>query len=382
MNLYLIAGETSGDARGAELMRALGELAGARGETVRYYGAGGPQMRALAPAIEDWSGEAVVGLWDVLKKYGYFLRQFKAMRREIAERKPDAVVLIDYPGFNLRMAQALEKAGKREGSGPRVVYYISPQVWAWNRGRIPKMARTLDLMLCIFPFEKALYEESGLKTVFVGHPMLDSLAAVRNPERFSRDETLVGLFPGSRAKEVQRIFPVQLQAAWEMRRSCPGLRFEAAAASEVLAETMRAMASRFCDEGLPIEVTVGASHRLMQQAAVGMVASGTATVESAFFEMPFVIVYRVAPLTWSVGRRLVRVPHLGMVNILAGKEIVAEFLQNEADPVLIADEMLSLINAPEKRREQVGQLRQVIAGLGAGGAARRAAEAILAELGS
>jgi len=369
MKLYWIAGEASGDARGAEVMKSLNALAVERGIAVEHRGAGGPQMRGLAPAIEDWSGEAVVGLWDVLKKYGYFRRQFDRMLAEIAECRPDAVILIDYPGFNLRIAKEL----KRRHPALTLIYYISPQVWAWNRGRIPKMAKMLDLMLCIFPFEKELYEESGLKTEFVGHPMLDSLAAKKCG--LARDETLVGLFPGSRGKEVQRIFPVMLEAAAEIRKARPDLRFEAAAASEKLAGVMREMAA-----GYGVEVVLGKSHELMQRAGAGMVASGTATVEAAYFELPFVIVYCVAPLTWQVGKRLVRVPFLGMVNILAGKEIVREFLQEAARPVAIADEVLALVNGREARENQVQELRAVIAGLGEGGASVRAAEAIWDQL--
>ncbi len=376
MKLYLIAGEASGDARGAEVMRGLGVLAAARGEALEFYGAGGPQMQAIAPTIADWSGEAVVGLWDVLKKYGYFKRQFNAMLREIATQKPDAVVLIDYPGFNLRMAKAL----KRRNPALCVIYYISPQVWAWHRRRIPEMARTLDLMLCIFPFEKALYEKSGLETVFVGHPMLDTLAAKK--EAHPREEKLVGLFPGSRSKEVALIFPIMLEAAREMRRARPDLRFEAAAASESLATVMREMSMEFNNGACKATVTVdvGKSHELMQRATVGMVASGTATLESAYFAMPFVILYRVASLTWEVGKRLIRVPFLGMVNILAGRGVVSEFLQDAADPVAVADELLSLLNHEEKRAAQQGELRRVIAELGERGASIRAAEAIFAKV--
>jgi lipid-A-disaccharide synthase len=355
-------------------MKSLLARAEACGQTVEFFGAGGPQMQALAPAIQDWSGEAVVGLWDVLKKYGYFKRQFDAMLGEIAERKPDAVIFIDYPGFNLRMAKALRK----HPNSPRLIYYISPQVWAWNRRRIPQMARTLDLMLCIFPFEKALYEESGLPTVFVGHPLLDTLAAKKNADAFPREEGLVGLFPGSRSREVSKIFPVMAAAAREMQRTHPALRFEAAAASAPLAEVMRALAT---EAGVEIAIHVGGSHELMQRATVGMVASGTATVESAYFEMPFVILYRVAPLTWEVGKRLVRVPFLGMVNILAGRSIVPEFLQGAAQPVPVAKEVLSMIDNPAKRATQAGELRSVITGLGRGGASERAAEAIWSALG-
>lgn len=366
MKLYLIAGEASGDARAAELMRSLNALVPKK---IEYYGAGGPEMKALAPAIEDWSGEAVVGIWDVLKKYSYFRAKFDAMLREIDILQPAAMIFIDYPGFNLRMAKAI----KRRDPAARLIYYISPQVWAWNRRRIPQMARMLDLMLCIFPFEKELYEKSGLKTTFVGHPLLDSLASEKH--RQPREETLVGLFPGSRKKEVLRIFPMMLETARKMHQARPELRFEAAAASEVLAATMRVMAA-----GTDITVRLGGAHELMQRSAVGMVTSGTATLEATFFELPFVLIYRVAPMTWIIGKWLVRVPFLGISNILAGREIVREFLQSDAKPDLVADELLSLLNDPAKRESQQAEFRQVIAGLGQGGASVRAAEAIMAEL--
>lgn len=366
MKLYLIAGEASGDARAAELMRSLSALSPLK---IEYYGAGGPEMKALAPAVDDWSGEAVLGIWDVLKKYPYFRAKLGAMLREIDALAPAAVIFIDYPGFNLRLARAI----KQRDPAARLIYYVSPQVWAWNRRRIPQMARMLDLMLCIFPFEKELYEKSGLNTTFVGHPLLDSLVSAKH--RQPRDETLVGLFPGSRKKEVLRIFPMMLETARIMRASRPELRFEAAAASEVLAATMRVMAA-----GTDITVRLGGAHELMNRAAAGMVTSGTATLEATFFELPFVLVYKVAPLTWILGKWLVKVPFLGISNILAGREIVREFLQSDARPRLVADELLSLLNDSDKREAQQAEFRRVIEGLGQGGAAVRAAEAILAEL--
>ena len=369
MKLYLIAGEASGDTRAAEVMRSLSALAAERGESVEFHGAGGPEMRALAPAIQDWSEEAVVGLWDVLKKYPYFRRKFAAMLREIEALQPDAVLFIDYPGFNLRMAGAL----RHRGTSAKLIYYVSPQVWAWNRRRIPQMAHTLDLMLCIFPFEKALYEKSGLKTVFVGHPLLDSLADKKGEP--PREENLVGLLPGSRKKEIARIFPVMLQTAHAMQQARPDLRFEAAAATETLAATMRIMAM-----GSPVTVRLGGAHALMNRATVGMVASGTATLEATFFEMPMVLVYRVAAFTWVIGKRLVRVPFLGIANILAGREIIPEFLQDAAEPSRLAAALLGMLGNPEQRATQTAAYREVIAGLGNGGAANRAAHAIWAEL--
>ncbi|XHR26986.1 MAG: lipid-A-disaccharide synthase [Chthoniobacteraceae bacterium] len=370
MKLYLIAGEASGDARAAEVMKGLSALASEKGVAVEYLGAGGPKMQALAPGIEDWSGEAVLGIWDVIKKYPYFRRKLAQMLAEIDARKPDAVLFIDYPGFNLRMAKAIRK----RNPAVKLFYYVSPQVWAWNRRRIPEMARNLDLMLCLFPFEKALYEQSGLKTVFVGHPLLDALAADKGRE--PREENLLGLFPGSRKKEVTRIFPIMLQTLEPLRRARPELRFEAAAASEPLAVMMREMAG-----DAEVQITVATAHSLMNRATVGVVTSGTATLEATYFELPFVLVYSVAAFTWIIGKWLVRVPFLGISNILAGREIVREFLQHDARPAAIADELLSFLNLPEKRAAQQAEFREVVRGLGSGGAAHRAADAIWAALG-
>jgi len=371
MKLYLVAGEASGDARGAELIRALTE----RDASLQFFGAGGREMRALGgDHFTDWADEAVVGLWDVLKKYGYFRAQFHRMLADIARVQPHALVLIDYPGFNLRLARAV----KRAMPAVRIIDYISPQVWAWNRGRIPKMARYLDLMLCIFPFELPLYAGSGLPAVLVGHPLLDSLAAVRTPG--PRDPALVGLFPGSREKEVRKIFPVMVQAAQRMKAARPDLRFEAAAASQQLADRMLATTRQFGESEDAFRVTVHTSHELMQRAAAGIVCSGTATLEAAYFGLPLCIVYKVAALTWIVGKQLVKVPFLGMPNVLAGREIAREFLQGAATPAALAEETLRLLRDTPAREQLQRELAAVITQLGDHGAADRAAEAILRQL--
>jgi len=371
MKLYLVAGEASGDARGAELIRSLR----AQREGIEVLGFGGPQMAALAApdAVHDWIGRAaVIGIIDVVKNYGYFSRQFAIALKEIAREQPDAVVLIDYPGFNLRLAAALKKAGSRA----KVIDYISPQVWAWNRGRIPGMARKLDLMICIFPFEKPLYEQSGLKTVFAGHPMLDSLAEKRIET--PREQNLLGLFPGSREREVKRIFPVMLEAARILAQTRPMLRIEAAAASEAMRERMEEIARH--TPGVSCEIVVKSAHALMQRATAGMVASGTATLEAAYFGLPFVLLYKAAWLTFLIGRRLVKVQWLGMPNILAGREMVREFLQEGAQPATISAALAPLLDNPQAREAFQADLRSVVAKLGAPGGSARAAEAILAEL--
>ena len=372
MKVYMVAGEASGDARGAELIRSLR----ARRAGVEVRGFGGPQMAAeTAPgAMHDWIGRAgVIGIIDVVKNYGYFQKQFALAREEIARERPDAVVLIDYPGFNLRLAAAL----KRSGTSAKVIDYISPQVWAWNVGRIPKMARILDLMICIFPFEKPMYEESGLKTVFVGHPMIDTLGAKRIAS--GREENLLALLPGSREREVRKIFPVMLEAAEILRKSRPGLRVAASAASEEMLGIMKAIAGRHGDARC--ETTLKSAHELMQRATAGMVASGTATLESACYGLPFVLLYKAAWLTFLIGRRLVKVRWLGMPNILAGREVVREFLQEDARAGAIAKEVGRLLDDARAREELQRELRGVIGKLGEAGASGRAAEAILGEVG-
>ena len=368
-SLYFIAGEVSGDTHGAALLAALR----ARQRVLTFHGRGGPGMRAIAgDGLEDWTEEAaVVGLWEVLKKYGYFRAQFARVLAEIERLKPDAVVLIDYPGFNLRLAAEL----RRRRLPLKIIYYISPQVWAWNRGRIPRMAHWLDLMICIFPFEPALYAPAGLRSVFAGHPLVDALAAEPAVER---ETNLVGLFSGSRRREVSKIFPVMLAAARRMRAARPELRFATAAPSERIAGELRALLRAGGWQEADCPVSVGGSRRLMARAAAGMVASGTATVEAASLGMPLVIVYKVAPLTYWVGRAVVRVPFLGMINLLAEREIAREFLQGAARPEHIAEEMLRLLDGDgEARNRQLAELAAVVQKLGGGGAAEKAAAAVL-----
>ncbi|HMJ05886.1 MAG TPA: lipid-A-disaccharide synthase [Chthoniobacterales bacterium] len=369
MKLYFVAGEASGDTHGAALMTALHQF---RPKLV-LLGRGGPRMRAVAgESFNDWSHEsAVLGLWEVLKKYGYFRRQFAETFQEIREQRADAVVLIDYPGFNLRLARAL----RAQMPQLKIIYYISPQVWAWNRGRIPQMAKWLDLMLCIFPFEADLYQQSGLRTIFVGHPMIENLEAKR--VGLPRDPNLVGLFPGSRAREVRKLMPILLEVMRELHARRPELRFEIAAANEALAETIRHHLLPLVDSLGEVALVVGQAAATMQRSAVGVVASGTATLEAAFFRLPFVLIYKVAALTYLAGRILIRVKHLGMPNVLAEREIVPEFIQGKAHSVAIARAVMKLLNEPARREQMVADLDAVIAKLGRGGANETAARAIL-----
>jgi lipid-A-disaccharide synthase len=380
MTIYFVAGEVSADNHGAALMRSLREL----DPGLTFIGRGGPQMQQVAGEsavgrirdggqFKNWLGDAaVLGLWEVLRKYGYFREQFRQTLKEVLQSTPDAVVLIDYPGFNLRLARTLRRRSPRQ----KIIYYISPQVWAWNRGRIKGMARCLDLVLCIFPFESDLYDESGLRAVFVGHPMIERLQALKIDAE--RDPNLIGLFPGSRLREVRKIFPVMLEVARLLLKTTPRLRFEVAAASRELAHEMKTkLPSHLADA---IRITIGETAEIMQRAWSGIVASGSATLEAAYFRLPFVLIYKVAWPTYIAGRAVVKVKYLGMPNLLADKGVVPEFIQHRAEPHRIADEMRILVDDSIARDQMISEFDTVIARLGSGGASKKAAQTIIGEL--
>ena len=358
--LFVIAGEISGDTHGAGVVAELL----ARHPHLEIHGLGGPKLRTLAgDSLEDWVADAaVLGAWEVIKHYGYFRRKFYQALRRIETLQPDAVVLIDYPGFNLRLAKKLQ----RLRPGVKLIYYISPQVWAWHRSRIPKMARWLDLMICLFPFEAPLYNASGLRTEFGGHPLTDYLAAKKSDP--PRHPDLVALLPGSREREIAALWPVMLETAAALRTTHPHLRFATGAVNDRLAARMRDLAG-----GFPVDIGVGNAHDLMQRAAAGLVASGTATLEAAYFGLPHALVYKVAWLTYEIGRRVVKVPHLGIVNILAGREVVREFIQHAATPTALAAELTRLLDDPAARQSLQHDLATVVATLGQGGAYTRTA---------
>lgn len=371
-SIFIVAGEISGDTHGAGLVRALKRAHG----PLRFRGLGGPQLRAEGgEELEDWlEHAAVLGLWEVLKVYGWFRRKFAEALENIGRDKPDAVVLIDYPGFNLRLARELRA---RRFTG-KIIYYISPQVWAWKKGRVKTMAAMLDLMICIFPFEKELYEKSGLRTVFAGHPLVDRTASIK--KGWAREPGLVGFFPGSRSHEVARLFPVMLRAASNIRKSVPHARFAVCAANERLRLEMHGIIARARVPEARQWIEVGSAPVLMQRAEVGVVASGTATLEAACLGLPYVLVYKVNPVTYIAGKTLVRIRHLGIVNILAGETVVRELVQGACEPAALAESVTGLLTSPQSRAELESRLAAVVAKLGAGGAYERAAEAVAAEL--
>jgi lipid-A-disaccharide synthase len=373
MTIYFVAGETSADNHGAALMSSLRQ----RGVDLNFIGRGGPQMRAVAgERLKDWLGDAaVLGLWEVIRKYGYFRKEFRETLKEIQESKPDAVVLIDYPGFNLRLADALRKQSGEQ----KIIYYISPQVWAWNRGRIKKMARFVDLVLCIFPFEVDLYNKSGLCAIFVGHPMIERLRSHRTD--IKRDPNLIGLFPGSRLPEVRKIFPVMIESVSELQKQNRKMHFEVAAASQELAVALTEILDRHARDRQVVEIKVGETAAIMQRAFVGIVASGSATLEAAYFRLPFVLVYKVAWPTYLAARLVVNVKHLGMPNVLAEREVAPEFIQHRAKPEAIAKTVWQLVENADARERMISEFDAVVGKLGEGEASEKAAGAILEEIG-
>ncbi len=365
--IFLVAGEISGDTHGSALMRALPT------DELELSGLGGPTMREISDDIEDWLADAaVLGLWEVLKKYGYFRQKMDETVARIFAEKPDAVVLIDYPGFNLRLAKALRKGGFTG----KLIYYISPQVWAWKRGRIKTMAELLDLMICIFPFEKELYENSGLPTEFAGHPLVDSMEEERI-DGVTRDPNLVALLPGSREREVEGLFPQMLEAARILKKARPDLRFASTGATAVLDARIHELAGK---AGIKIEKFP--AHEIMQRAAVGVVASGTATLEAACLGLPYCLTYKVAWLTALVARQVMKVDFLGIVNVMAGREVVRELLQEKSTGPVIADELERLLSDDVVRNALQDDIARVVAMLGEGGSHERAASCVIAALGA
>jgi lipid-A-disaccharide synthase len=370
----MVAGEASGDLHGADLLHALHE----RLPEVDVVGVGGEHCRAAGmQAIADASETGTVGLVEGARALGTLVRTYRALVRLLREDPPDLCVLVDFPEFNLRLARQAKKAGVP------VLYYIAPQVWAWRRGRVRKIARRVDRLAVVFPFEPGLYEARLPGVEFVGHPLLDRVAVTR-----ARDETLrlhgldparrlVLLLPGSRTKEIDYILPSMVEAVRRLAADHPDLQFALALAHTL---TREQVAPALAAVGVPIPVVAGDMHNLVAASEVAIVASGTATLECALLEKPMVIVYRLSRVTFALARLLVRgVQHVGMPNIVAGRAVVPELLQREATGERIAAEAAAILDHPAEREAMVAGLREVRRRLGRGGAARRAA-AIAAEM--
>lgn len=366
-----MAGEMSGDAHAAGLLEA---LVRERPELV-IRGAGGPKMRAVAgEGVRDWVDQAaVMGVVEVLKHYRWFKARFEEMLAEIKQMKPAVLLTVDYPGFNFRFVEAV----RRELPETRVVQYVCPQVWAWKKGRIPKMRWLFDEVLCLLPFEPAVLEKAGPRATFVGHPLVDELEEAR--VEAVRDPGLVALLPGSRETEVARLFPMMLEVAERLRANHPGLRFAVPAANARLRGTIEEMAASRA-LGPALEIRDGRAHELMQTAACGVVASGTATVEAAYYRLPYCLVYKLAWPTYLVARMVVKIRFIGLVNILAEEEVVEEFIQSEAEACQVVPVLERFLTDAAHREAVQVRMAAAVAKLGGTGAHERAAARVAAWL--
>jgi lipid-A-disaccharide synthase len=365
-DVLLVAGEASGDMHGADLVAALRT----RLPDVRVRGIGGARLRAAGmETLIDTTAVATMGLVEARERLGAVWRAYRTMRRIVREEHPDLLILIDFAEFNLALA------GVAHRRSVPVLYYISPQVWAWRHGRVRKIARRVDRLAMVFPFEAPLYEGTGMRADFVGHPLLDRVRPTRDraatlaAHGLDPGKRLVALLPGSRSKEMHLLLPVLAEAAARLvaRGDCQC----ALALADTLSEADVAVSMR--GRALPATVVRDDTYNLVHASDVVLVASGTATLETALLERPMVIVYRVAPLTYALARRLISVPFIGMPNLIAGRAVVPELIQDAVTPERVATEAARFLDDPAlaaATRHALGELRHA---LGDGGAAGRAA---------
>ena len=374
------AGEASGDLHGATMCRALRAL----DPGVRLIGMGGPRMAAAGVEIlVDPTAHAAVGTSEAIGRVPGLYRAYKILVRRLREARPKAMVLIDFPEFNLRLAKQARRAGVP------VVYFIPPQLWAWRRGRIRQMARRVTRVLAAFPFEKSLYEEAGVSVEFVGHPLLDVVpsdldrAMARERLGLGERQTLVGLLPGSRRQEVDRLLPPMLDAAARLAFGHGRRCFVLGLAASVDRGLVTALLARASETGgPPVEVVEGLTHEVMAGADVLLIASGTATLEAALLGAPMVVCYRVSRLTEAVARLLTRSPWISLPNIVAGRGAVPEILQDKVTGARLSFEAERLLADPVAATAQRAAFKEVRSRLGQPGVGARAARAVLKVVGA
>lgn len=369
----IVAGEPSGDAHAAALVNALRK----REQHLELYGATGPLMRAAGvETVVDSDELAIMGILEVTHAFPKFLTAFRQLKQAAFERSPDAVVLVDWPEFNLRLATALHRRGLK------VIYYISPQLWAWRPRRINRIKRDIDLLLSILPFEAEWFRARGVEHVeFVGHPLAGEVKARFGREEFCRQHDLnpaqpiVSFLPGSRRKELQRILPPMLASITKLASVRPEIQCVVVVAPSRTIEETREIINRQ-NGGPPIKLIHRQTREALAASDAAAIASGTATLEAALLETPMVVVYKESAFNWHTLGRLITVTHYGLVNLVAGKEIATELMQNDLTAERLSDELLKLLE-PAANKTARAQLAAVAQRLGDTGASERAAELIL-----
>jgi lipid-A-disaccharide synthase len=370
--IMIVAGEASGDIYGADLVREALKL----DPDLQFFGIGGVRMReAGVQTLVDSSEMAVVGLIEVIKHFDVISAAFRKLKQIVLNDSPDLLILIDYPGFNLRLAKVAKKAGVK------VLYYISPQIWAWRQGRVKKIARLVDHMAVILPFEAPFYEQAGVPVTFVGHPMLDLVSVTLDrtaaATSFSLDPShkIVGLFPGSRHNEIERLLPVIIAAAVKLKEQFPDIQFILPLASTLRSDDIVPLLSA---ANLDVTTTRDRIHDMIRACDAVISVSGTVTLEIALVGTPMVIIYKLSPLTYQLAKRLVKVDNIGLCNIVAGETVVQELIQDQANPEEIAAEIGKLLTDHAYHSAIVSKLGEVRAKLGRGGASVHVAGLALA----
>ncbi|MDA1094592.1 MAG: lipid-A-disaccharide synthase [Acidobacteria bacterium] len=375
MKVMLSCGEPSGDLYAGALVTQLRLL----DPGTEVFGLGGACVAAAGGRlVADNRGLAVTGLTEVLPALPRLWATYRRLVRAAREERPDVFVAIDYSGFNLRVCRAMARLGIP------VIYYISPQVWAWRRGRLRAMARCVTRALVIFPFEVQLYRDHGIPVTFVGHPLVDLARPSVSPDQFRAEHGLearsptVAMLPGSRSNEVRLILPDLVRAAEQIARSVPAVQFVVAWAPGLADHLLEPLRGLGAATSRPVCIVKERTNDVLAAADVVLTASGTATLQAAIHETPMVVVYRLSPVTYLLGRRFVQVDAFGMVNLVAERMIVPEFLQEAFTPEAVAGEAVRFLTDDARAAATRADLRDVRARLGGSGASRRAAEQVLA----
>lgn len=369
--IMIIAGEPSGDFHSSSLIRALKKIQ----PEIEISGMGGQKMRqAGAKIYSDISELSIIGFTDVLANLKKIRQAFNTILDVIDAQAPDVCVLVDYPGFNLKLAKEIKKRQIP------VVYYISPQIWAWWKGRIKTIKRFVDKMIVVFKFEEALYKDYGIDVSFVGHPLLDiahtniTLGGFLSKLGLSVQKKTIGLVPGSRKMEIERILPILIESAKIIKQKLPQVQFVLLKAPEIASDIF---AAKMKEYELPLVLCDNQSYDFFNICDFALVASGTATLEAAIMQKPMVVIYKVSFLNWLIARCLIRLPFIGLVNVAAGEKIVPEFIQYQAKPQLIARKTLEILGNQGEFLKIKSELKKVHTNLGTCGASQRAAEIIL-----
>ena len=375
-NIIIIAGEASGDIHAAHLISEIKKSA----SHIKFSGLDGPHMQECGVEIyRDLTALAVVGFLEVLKHYGEIKKIFDLILKKIIATRPAAVILVDYPGFNLRLAKKI----KQKSPDTKIFYYISPQIWAWKENRVNDIRKYIDKMLVLFDFEKDFYAKHNMDAIFVGHPLIDNIKITKSKEdtRFgltlSNHDLTIGLLPGSREKEIRTLLPVMVKAGESLIKEFPRIQFLLFKAPTISRELLQKYTNQ---SDIDFKIFKGEHYNGVNACDVCVVASGTATLETAILNKPMVVIYKTSLITWLIAKLFIKIPCIGLVNVIARKKIVPECVQFQATPECIVKELRAMFTDEIRLAEIKTELKKVKESLGDSGASRRAATVILEAL--